>query len=81
PQPLRSALAARGRRLAARQQAAAAGAGALVVPLGALTGAVFRADRGAFCEDRLHPSADGYRLWARSLLPAVRQATGTPATI
>jgi lysophospholipase L1-like esterase len=62
------------RRLA-RQQAAAAGAGgAVVVDLGARTGAVFRADAGTLCHDGFHPSADGYRVWAHALLPAIEEA-------
>src|SRR6266511_798023 len=44
------------------------------VGLAALTGAVFRADAGTFCPDGFHPSADGYRVWAHALLPAVAEA-------
>jgi lysophospholipase L1-like esterase len=59
----------------ARLQAAMAGAaGAVVVDLGARTGPVFRADAGTLCHDGFHPSADGYRVWAHALLPAVEEA-------
>lgn len=49
-----------------------------MVDLAAETGAVFRADAGAFCFDGFHPSADGYRIWAHALYPAVRAAALTP---
>jgi lysophospholipase L1-like esterase len=73
--PLRQVLGWRGRRLAHEQALAAGAAGAVVVDLGAETGAVFRADAGTLCHDGLHPSADGYRVWAHALLPAVEEAT------
>jgi len=81
PQPLRTVIGARGAMLATAQAAATRVAGGTAVDLAARTGRVFRADRGTYCEDRLHPSADGYRLWAEALLPAVTRAAGTPATI
>jgi lysophospholipase L1-like esterase len=44
---------------------------------------VFRADAGTLCYDGFHPSADGYRVWAHALYPAVEQAAlaaGRPAS-
>ncbi|HEY8473432.1 MAG TPA: SGNH/GDSL hydrolase family protein [Natronosporangium sp.] len=72
--PLRSIMGWLGRRIAAAQAVAAHTAGADVVDLAAETGAVFRADAGAFCFDGFHPSADGYRVWAHALYPAVAAA-------
>ncbi|MFG2038307.1 SGNH/GDSL hydrolase family protein [Dactylosporangium sp. NPDC048998] len=72
--PLRQLLGLRSRRMARLQAAAAGAAGAVVVDLGARTGAVFRADEGTLCHDGFHPSADGYRVWAHALLPAVEEA-------
>ena len=40
----------------------------------AITGPVFRADAGTLCHDGYHPSADGYRVWAHALMPAVLDA-------
>ena len=72
--PLRQLLGRYGRRLAAEQAAAVRAAGGIPVDLGARTGAVFRADAGTLCHDGFHPSADGYRIWAHALLPAVETA-------
>lgn len=72
--PLRQLLGWHSRRIARAQAAAAQTAGAQVVDLGAETGPVFRADAGTFCFDGFHPSADGYRVWAHALYPAVRAA-------
>jgi lysophospholipase L1-like esterase len=44
------------------------------VDLALETGLVFRADAGTFSYDGYHPSADGYRVWAHALLPAVAAA-------
>ncbi|RQX37132.1 GDSL family lipase, partial [Micromonospora chalcea] len=63
-----------GRRMARAQTAAVLDAGGTVVDLGAETGPVFRADAGTLCRDGFHPSADGYRVWAHALLPAVEAA-------
>lgn len=76
-QPLRAIIGWRGRRVADAQAAAARAGGGIPVDLAAATGRIFRADRGAFCEDRLHPSGDGYRLWAEALAPAIAP-TGQP---
>ena len=65
-----------GRRVARAQTQAVRDAGGIVVDLAAETGAVFRADAGTLCYDGFHPSADGYRVWAYALLPAVAHAAG-----
>lgn len=78
-QPLRTLLGWRGRAVAAAQAQATRAADGVPVDLAARTGPVFRADPGTFSEDGFHPSADGYRLFAEALLPAVSEATGTPA--
>ncbi|MFY1697782.1 MULTISPECIES: SGNH/GDSL hydrolase family protein [unclassified Solwaraspora] len=72
--PLRQVAGLLGRRTARAQARAARDAGARVVDLANETGAVFRADPGTYCHDGYHPSADGYRIWAHALLPAVRGA-------
>jgi lysophospholipase L1-like esterase len=72
-QPLRELLGYAGRRLSRAQLAAAREAGGAVVDLAARTGAVFRADPGMLCADGFHPSADGYRIWAHTLYPAVAE--------
>src|SRR5205085_2517659 len=33
-----------------------------------------RPDKGTFSHDGFHPSADGYRVWAHALAPAIRDA-------
>lgn len=72
--PLRQLLGWYGRRIARSQAAAAHAAGADVVDMAAETGPIFRADAGALCFDGFHPSADGYRVWAHALYPAVAAA-------
>lgn len=72
--PLRQVLGWSGRRMARAQTAAVLEAGGTVVDLGTETGPVFRADAGTLCRDGFHPSADGYRVWAHALLPAVEAA-------
>ncbi|SBT52041.1 SGNH/GDSL hydrolase family protein [Micromonospora auratinigra] len=72
--PLRQLLGWSGRRVARAQTAAVLDAGGTVVDLGTETGPVFRADAGTLCHDGYHPSADGYRVWAHALLPAVEAA-------
>ena len=76
-QPLRQVAGWLGRRTARAQTAAVLDAGGRVVDLAAETGAVFRADAGTLCADGYHPSADGYRVWAYALLPAVTAAAAT----
>jgi lysophospholipase L1-like esterase len=72
--PLRQIAGVVGRRMAKAQAKAVAEAGGVVVDLAAETGAVFRADAGTLCYDGFHPSADGYRVWAHALYPAVARA-------
>ena len=73
-QPLRQVAGMLGRRMAKAQAKAVLEAGGAVVDLGEETGAVFRADAGTLCYDGFHPSADGYRVWAHALYPAVAKA-------
>jgi lysophospholipase L1-like esterase len=80
-QPLRSLLAVRSRQLASAQADAVRAGGGVPVDLAALTGSVFRADPGTLSADRFHPSADGYRLWAEAMLPAVREAATSRASL
>ncbi|MFI7575234.1 SGNH/GDSL hydrolase family protein [Micromonospora sp. NPDC049497] len=72
--PLRHLVGWSGRCVARAQTAAVLDAGGTVVDLAAETGPVFRADAGTLCHDGFHPSADGYRVWAHALLPAVAAA-------
>jgi lysophospholipase L1-like esterase len=72
--PLRQVVAWFGRRVAHAQARAVRAAGGVVVDLAGETGPVFRADAGTLCHDGFHPSADGYRIWAHALLPAVVEA-------
>lgn len=72
--PLRQVTGWLGRRIARAQRDAVAEAGGAVVDLAGETGAVFRADAGTLCYDGFHPSADGYRVWAHALFPAVEEA-------
>ncbi|MGI5212173.1 SGNH/GDSL hydrolase family protein [Plantactinospora sp. CA-290183] len=76
--PLRQLVGYVGRLTARAQADAVLEAGGAVVDLAAETGPVFRADAGTLCHDGYHPSADGYRVWAHALLPAV--ATAAAAT-
>jgi lysophospholipase L1-like esterase len=69
--PLRQIAGWLGRRVADAQARAVLAAGGTVVDLARETGPVFRADAGTLCHDGFHPSADGYRVWAHALLPAV----------
>jgi lysophospholipase L1-like esterase len=72
--PLRQLAGLMGRRMAKAQARAVLAAGGVVVDLAEETGAVFRADAGTLCYDGFHPSADGYRVWAHALYPAVAKA-------
>jgi lysophospholipase L1-like esterase len=69
--PLRQIVGWLGRRVARAQARAVHAAGGTAVDLATETGPVFRADAGTLCYDGFHPSADGYRVWAHALLPAV----------
>lgn len=72
--PLRQVAGWLGRRTARAQARAVRAAGGIPVDLAAVAGPVFRADAGTFSADGYHPSADGYRVWAHALLPAVVEA-------
>jgi lysophospholipase L1-like esterase len=74
--PLRQLVGWRGRLLARAQAEATKSTGGIAVDLARQTGTVFRADAGTYCHDGYHPSADGYRVWAQALLPAVMEAAG-----
>lgn len=73
-EPLRAILAWRGRAVADAQAPAVEAAGGVPVPLGALTGPVFRADPSTLSSDLFHPSDRGYAVWAEALTPAVAAA-------
>jgi lysophospholipase L1-like esterase len=72
--PLRQLTGWLGRRTGRAQAWAVREAGGRAVDLAAETGPVFRADAGTLSYDGYHPSADGYRVWADALLPAVAEA-------
>lgn len=73
--PLRDLLAAYGRIVADVETQAARREGAIVVDLAGTTGPAFRAEPGAtLSSDAFHPSDAGYDLWARALLPGLREA-------
>lgn len=74
--PLRQLIGWHSRRLARAQADAVREAGGVPVDLADRAGPVFRADAGTLCHDGFHPSADGYRVWAHALLPAVVSAAG-----
>ena len=74
--PLRQIIGLLGRRVARAQAEAVREAGGVPVDLAERAGPVFRADAGTLCHDGLHPSADGYRVWAHALYPAVAEAAG-----
>jgi lysophospholipase L1-like esterase len=77
PQPLRWVTRGRGLRLARAQAAAVRSAGGVPVPLADLLASDFRkAPEVLFSEDMFHPSAAGYALAAKQLLPALRNAVG-----
>ncbi len=79
--PLRQIVGWYGRRLARAQASAARSAGATVIDLAGQAGPVFRADAGMLCEDGFHPSADGYRVIAYALYPALAAAANLPSSI
>lgn len=70
-QPLRALAGRRGRQVAAAAASATRAFGGEPIDIARITGPVFRADPGTLSEDLFHPSADGYRLWAEALHPAV----------
>lgn len=77
PQPLRMAARTRGLQLARAQAGAVRGAGGHPVPLADLLAPEFlQAPERLFSKDGYHPSAVGYALAARQLLPALCKALG-----
>ncbi len=77
PQPLRSLIRTYGLRLAARQRAHVLSAGGRPVPLADLLAPEFlQAPETMFSADHFHPSAAGYQLAAKLLLPEVLAAVG-----
>ena len=77
PQPLRWVARDRGLRLARAQANAVRAAGGVPVPLADLLSPDFRqAPEVMFSDDRYHPSAAGYALAAKQLLPALCHALG-----
>ncbi len=72
PQPLRAFTRTRGLRLARAQAAAVRAAGGVPVPFSDLLAPEFyKAPDLLFSEDMFHPSAAGYALAAKQLLPAL----------
>ena len=77
PQPLRWVARTRGLRLARAQAAAVRVAGGVPVPLADLLAPEFlQAPELLFSDDQYHPSATGYALMAKQLLPALCNALG-----
>lgn len=81
PQPLRWVTRSRGLRLARAQAAAVRAAGGVPVPFSDLLAPHFyQAPELLFSPDMFHPSAAGYELAAKQLLPALCHALGEFAT-
>jgi lysophospholipase L1-like esterase len=77
PQPLRWYTRGRGLRLARAQASAVRSAGGVPVPFSDLLAPEFRkAPEQLFSPDMFHPSAAGYALAAKQLLPALCNALG-----
>lgn len=77
PRPLRSVLGARARAMDRITRDAAAAGGAVHAPMDE----AMARDPRLFASDGFHPSAAGYRVWARDLARAAVPATATaPAT-
>ena len=77
PQPLRWVARSRGLRLARAQAAAVRSAGGVPVPLADLLSPEFlQAPELLFSDDMFHPSAAGYALAAKQMLPALCNALG-----
>jgi hypothetical protein len=77
PQPLRWATRTRGLRLARAQADAVRAAGGVPVPLADLLSPDFlQAPELMFSDDGYHPSAAGYALAAKQLLPALCHGLG-----
>jgi len=77
PQPLRWVARSRGLRLARAQAGEVRGAGGIPVPFSDLLAPEFqKAPDLLFSQDMFHPSAAGYSLAAKQLLPALCKALG-----
>ena len=77
PQPLRWVARSRGLRLARAQAGAVRSAGGVPIPLADLLSPEFlQAPELLFSDDMFHPSAAGYALAAKQLLPALCNALG-----
>jgi lysophospholipase L1-like esterase len=77
PQPLRWVARSRGLRLARAQASAVRAAGGVPVPFSDLLAPEFRkTPEQLFSQDMFHPSAVGYALAAKQLLPALCNAMG-----
>ncbi|WP_419722100.1 SGNH/GDSL hydrolase family protein [Rhodococcus globerulus] len=77
PQPLRTVVREWGHRLAAAQASATRAAGGHPVPLADLLAKEFLASPDTmFSADRFHPSAAGYELAARQIVPVLAAALG-----
>jgi lysophospholipase L1-like esterase len=77
PQPLRLVTRTRGLRLARAQAGAVRAAGGVPVPFSDLLAPEFyKAPEVLFSSDMFHPSAAGYALAAKQLLPALCKALG-----
>ena len=75
-QPLRRVARHLSRRMAKEQTIAAVAAGGRTVSLGDLLGPQFAQRREFFSDDQFHPSAEGYKAAAATLLPSVLDALG-----
>lgn len=76
-EPLRSLAGWRGRQVAAAMGSVAEKQGVAVVPLAKETGPYFGAHPdSAYASDDFHPGPDGYRAWARAILPVLERALG-----
>ncbi|OYD71636.1 SGNH/GDSL hydrolase family protein [Rhodococcus sp. OK302] len=77
PQPLRTVVREWGHRLASAQASATKAAGGHPVPLADLLAKEFLASPDTmFSADRFHPSAAGYELAARQIVPVLASALG-----
>lgn len=82
PQPLRWVARSQGLRLARAQAAAVRAAGGVPVPFSDLLAPEFyKAPEVLFSSDMFHPSAAGYELAAKQLLPALCKALGENTSV
>jgi len=74
PQPLRSIVGWRARRLNRTVQRTAERRGVVFAPVADQTAPLFRADPECYAPDGLHPSARGYAAWVPVLTRALEKA-------